>query len=91
MDDFKTYKIRQFQIIQHKINEIEVLIMIDARLRKIDPSVEKILKELKKRFTQVIGAGVNIEINEVDEIEKDVRSDHARLVVSKVKRPLMLL
>lgn len=87
MDDFKSYKIKQFQIIQHKVDKIEVLIVIDERLRDIGPSVKKISDEIKKRFKQVTSPDINIVITEVDEIEKDVRSDYTRLIVSKIKRP----
>jgi len=87
MDDFKSYKIKQFQIIQHKVDKIEVLIVIDERLRDIGPSVKKISDEIKKRFKQATSPDINIVITEVDEIEKDVRSDYARLIVSKIKRP----
>ena len=87
MDDFKSYKIKQFQIIQHKVDKIEVLIVIDERLRDIGPSVKKISDEIKKRFKQATSPDINIVITEVDEIEKDVRSDYARLIVSKIKHP----
>lgn len=87
MDDFKTYKIKQFQIIQHKVDEIEVLVVIDDKLRSVGVSAEKLLREIKNRFKHKTGDDVNIIVNEVDEIEKDVRSDYVRLVVSKVKRP----
>lgn len=85
MDDFNTYKIKQFQIIQHKINEIEVLVVIDEKQRNIGPSVETILQELKNRFVKATGPGVYIHVREVDEIEKDVRSDYVQVVVSKIK------
>jgi phenylacetate-CoA ligase len=86
MDDLNTYKIKQFQIIQNKINEIEVLIIIDDKLRNVGPSVEKIIKELEIRFKKIIGSDVNIIFKEVKNIEKDIRSDHVKLVVSKIKQ-----
>ena len=84
MDEYKTYKIKQFQIIQQKINEIEILIVIDEKLRNTGPSVEKIFKELKKRFSAQIGHGINIIIREVNEIQKDDRLDYVKVVISKV-------
>lgn len=85
MDDFNTYKIKQFQIIQHKIDEIEVLVLIDEKLRNVGPPVETILQELKNRFVNATGPEVHIRIREVDEIEKDERSDYVKVVVSKIK------
>jgi len=88
MDEFKTYKIKQFQIIQQKIDEIEILIVIDEKLRNKGPSVKMILEELKKRFSEKIGHGINIVIHEVDEIQKDERLDHVKVVISKVKHKI---
>ena len=87
MNEFKSYKIKQFQIIQHSVNKIEVLIVINEKLRDVGPSVKKISDEIKKRFMDVMGQDVEIIIDEVDEIEKDVRIDNIRLIVSKIKRP----
>lgn len=87
MDDFKSYKIKQFQIIQHSIDKIEVLLVINEKLRNVGPSVKEISDEIIKRFKDVTSKDVDIVINEVDEIEKDVRSDLVRLIVSKIKRP----
>jgi len=85
MDEFKTYKIKQFQIIQQTIDEIEILIVIDEKLRNKGPSIKTILEELKKRFSEKIGHGINIVVHEVDEIQKDERLDHVKVVISKVK------
>ena len=84
MEEYKTYKIKQFQIIQQTLKEIEVLIVIDEKLRNKGPSVDKILKELKKRFSDKIGNGINIVIKEVDEIQKDDRLDYVKVVISNV-------
>lgn len=86
MEDYNTYKIKQFQIIQHTLTEIEILIVIDDKLRNIGISVEKLLKELQKRFTDKIGNEVNIIVNETNEIQKDTRSDYVKVVISKVSK-----
>ena len=85
MEEYKTYKIKQFQIIQQKVDEIEILIVIDEKLRNKGPSVKTILEELKKRFSKKIGHDINIVVHEVDEIQKDERSDYVKVVISKVK------
>jgi phenylacetate-CoA ligase len=86
MEEFGTYKIKQFQIIQHKKDEIEILVIIDDKLRNVGPSVEKILKELKRRYQEKIGQNVKIFVNEIDEIQKDERADYIKVVVSKIKK-----
>ena len=86
MDDYKTYKIKQFQIIQHSKNNIEVLVVFNKNLRNIGPKVEMILKEMKNRFQEKIGPNINISVNEVDEIKKEKRADYVKVVISKVKQ-----
>lgn len=87
MDYFGTYKIKQFQIIQHRIDEMEILIVIDDKLRDLGPSVERLLDELTKRFSEKIGHGIKIVVHEVDEVQKDAGSGYVKVVISKVKRP----
>lgn len=70
MEYFNSYKIRQFQIIQHQSNLIEIFIVIDEKLRNVGVPVDELFIELKKRFTEMIGQGVDIRITEIDEIQK---------------------
>ena len=86
MEEYQTYKIKQFQIIQQKIDEIEILIVIDEKLRNTGPSVKILLQELKKRFSEKIGHGIQIVVREVVEIQKNDRSDYVKVVISKVKQ-----
>ena len=76
-----------FPFIQHSVNKIELLLVINEKLRNVGPSVKEISDEIIKRFKDVTSKDVDIIISEVDEIEKDVRSDLVRLIVSKIKRP----
>jgi phenylacetate-CoA ligase len=68
MQDFNTDKIQQFQIIQQSLKEIDILLVIDKNLRNVGPSVDKIFKEIKKRYKQKIGNSVEINVKEVDRI-----------------------
>ena len=88
MDSYNTYKIKQFQIIQNKIDEVEVLIIIDDNLRDKGPSVKKILDEMEKRFKNKLGSGVDIIISEVKEIPKSKDTNFVKVVVSRVNKPL---
>ena len=54
-------------------------------MRKDRISVDKLLSELKNKFSEKVGQGVNITVNEVDEIQKNVRSDYIKVAISKVK------
>ena len=92
MDKYKTYKIKQFQIIQNKIDDVEILVVIDEKLRKVGPSVATLLNELKNRFQDEIGNDVKITMTEVDEINKEIRtrSNIDQVVVSKINKEKFL-
>jgi len=85
MDRYQLYKIKQFQIIQHKIDEIEILVVIDERLRNVGPSVKKLSEEIKKEFSKIVGADVRIAVNEVKDIENQGKADKVKVVISNVK------
>lgn len=86
MDDFNTYKIKQFQIIQYQLDKIEVLIVIDENLRDKGPSVKEILDEMYERFRIKMGSEVNITVREVKDIPKEKDGTFVRVVVSKIKK-----
>ena len=88
MDSYNTYKIKQFQIIQNKIDEVEVLIIIDDNLRDKGPSVKKIFDEMEKRFKNKLGADMDIIIREVKEIPKSKDTNFVKVVVSRLNKPL---
>jgi len=79
MDKLGTFKIKQFQIIQHKINLVEVKIIIDEKIRNIGPSVKKIIKDLESEFRKLTLNEIKIKVNEVKKISPE------GLVVSKIK------
>ncbi|MHA2431519.1 MAG: phenylacetate--CoA ligase family protein [Promethearchaeota archaeon] len=82
----KTDKITQFQIIQRSLEEIDILILIDDRLRNVGPSVKKISEEMKKQFKKRINSNVKINVREVSKVES-LRSGTAAecpIVISKI-------
>jgi phenylacetate-CoA ligase len=85
MEKFKSYKIKQFQIIQHKLEKIEVLVDIDNKIDN-DNLTREIIKELKLQFSQKIGHNINIIITQTNEIEKDIRLDNFKVIVSKLNQ-----
>ena len=85
LKDLKTYKVRKFQIIQNKVDEIDVLLVIDDDLRNRGPSFEEIAERIKKAYAKVTGPDVEIIVKEIGEIEDDFDSGKpAPLVVSKI-------
>ncbi|MDG6219024.1 MAG: hypothetical protein QCI00_06250 [Candidatus Thermoplasmatota archaeon] len=85
MEKYNSYKIKQFQIIQHDTTHIEVLIVIDENLRTIGVSVDELLTDLQHQFSDRIGPDMSVSVRETDRIQKDSRSDYVKVVVSKVK------
>ncbi len=81
-----TFKIKQYQIIQHRIDKIEILLVIDEGLRNVGPSVSVIIKRIVQAYQKKAGPDVTIAVKEVDEIKhpKDARKPPP-IVVSHVK------
>ena len=86
MQKFNCYKIKQFQIIQHNLKDIEIYIVLDKKQKKAQVTDEEIFKELHKKFSEKIGNNVNIKITQTNEIQKDAKADQVKVIVSKVKK-----
>jgi len=86
LNKFQTFKIRQYQIVQKKIDELEILLVIDEDLRNVGASVDEIVKEIKKTYQEKTGPEVAITVREVKEIKGDPNSRKPPpIVVSYVK------
>ena len=84
LNDLKTFKVTQFQIIQKNIDTIEILLVIDDKLRDIGPSVDSIFQKIAEVYQKKVGPGVTIKIKEVPNI-KSPPGKPAPLVISNVK------
>ena len=84
LKDLKTYKVTQFQIVQRKIDDIEIKIVIDEDLRDKGPSVEVIINKIKQVYQDRCGPDVNIHVKEVKKIKSPVGKP-LPLVISNVK------
>ena len=83
MEYFNSYKITHFQIVQHRLDDIEIKVVIDERK---DPEItsEKIIAELKKRFEEKIGSEVSITVTQQDEIKNETQTHFSKVIVSKL-------
>ena len=82
----KTFKVIQYQIVQKKIDEIDILLVIDEDLRNVGPSVDKIAQQIKNNYIKKVGSGVQIKVKEVKEIKKEKNSSKPPpIVISHVK------
>lgn len=78
-----TQKVQQFQIVQKKIDEIDINIIIDEDLRDIGPSVDFLFEEIKKIHQEKTGSNVKINVIEVRDIPSG-KNKPAALIVSKL-------
>jgi phenylacetate-coenzyme A ligase PaaK-like adenylate-forming protein len=86
LNELKTRKVKQFQIIQKKLDEIEILLIIDEDLRTVGPSLEMIFEKIKQIHQKKAGSGVQITVREVQEIPSQ-KGKPAPLVISLIRPP----
>jgi len=65
---------------------VEIRVVIDKELRNIGPSIEKLFDELKRRFEKAFNNEMEVEIKEVEKIEKPANLDTPPPVVTSVIR-----
>lgn len=66
----KTNKIKETRITQHSLTKIEIKLLIDSKLRNEGPSVDEIFSVIKKGYQEKVGPEVEIDIKEVDKVNK---------------------
>ena len=83
---YESFMVKQYQVRQSKIDEIQVLLVIDNDLRTTGVSIDVIKKEIKENYEKKVGPEVTVRIKEVDEIKNDDNSRKpAPIVVTRVK------
>jgi phenylacetate-CoA ligase len=78
-----TRKVVQFQIIQNKLDEFDVLLVIDEDLRDSEPSFDELAKKIKEVYEEKVGPHVVINVKEVKAIESPPNKP-APVVLSKL-------
>jgi phenylacetate-CoA ligase len=84
LKDLGTYKVTQFQIIQNKVDDIEICLVVDNDFRDVGPSVDIIIKRISEAYDKKYGPDIKIKVKEVREI-KSPPGKPLPLVISKVK------
>ncbi len=83
---YKSFVVKKYQVVQNKLDEIEVLLVIDEDLRNVGASTDVIKKEIKENYENKVGPEVKVIIKEVDEIKnKENPMKPAPIVITKVK------
>lgn len=83
LNRLKTRKVIQFQIIQKKLDEIDILLIIDEDLRDKDPKVDVLFSKIKEIYQEKVGPDVTINVKEVKKI-KSSPNKPAPLVISNL-------
>jgi phenylacetate-coenzyme A ligase PaaK-like adenylate-forming protein len=84
LNELKTRKVKQFQIVQKKLDDIDILIVIDEDLRNVGPSVDLILEKIKEIHQKKAGPAVQLNVKEVSTIPS-LKEKPAPLVISHVR------
>ena len=84
MEKYHTYKIKQFQLVQHRKDFIECFLVFDPILKSKGVSVDTIKQEMKQRLTEKLGKDITVHITEKDSLFENTRSDYVKVVVSKI-------
>ncbi len=86
LHELGTFKIKRFQVVQRRIDKLEILLVVDEDMRNVGPSLDVIFKKVKEAYQKKVGDDVEIEVKEVKEIKDDPKTGKpAPLVVSYVK------
>ncbi len=82
-----TFKVKQYQVVQKNLHEIEILLVIDEDLRDVGPSVETIKEKIREAYEKKVGSDVTVNVIEVEEIKNPGNSlKPPPIVVSYVSR-----
>lgn len=84
LNELKTRKVKQFQIIQKKLDVIDIHVVIDEDLRYVGPSLEMIFEKIKEIHQKKAGPGVLITVTEVQDIPT-LKGKPAPLVISHIR------
>lgn len=65
----KANKIQRIQIIQHKLDSLEIKILFDEELRNVGSSPDEIISILKGKLIDKLGSNIEISIKEVEKFD----------------------
>jgi phenylacetate-CoA ligase len=66
----KANKILRLQIIQHKLDKLEMKILFDEELRNVGTSSEQIISMIKGKLDKKLGSDIEISISEVNKFDE---------------------
>ena len=87
MRRLKTDKVLQYQVVQESLEKISILVIIDDSKRDSSPSVDTLLKEIKKEYQKIFDETFEFEVKEVKKvIGSDGTGKPAPIILSKLNK-----
>lgn len=85
MEEYNSFVIKQFQIIQNKKTELEINIEFDKMKRIPQMKLNEIIDELSKRISKQLNNQIKIIINEREKLTTDDSSEKFRVFKSNIR------
>jgi len=68
LQNLNTDKVLQYQIVQQKVDKIDILIVVNEDKRNEPPRIEILIEEIKKEYYKLFGDTFEFDIKEVDKV-----------------------
>ena len=68
--ELKTNKVQHTRITQNSLNNIEIRLVLDKKLKEKKPSAKEIFSVLKEGYEEKIGSDIKVDIKEVKSVSK---------------------
>jgi len=86
MQSLKTDKILQYQVVQKKLDKIDLLIVINEDKKNSPPSTDKLISEIKKEYKKIFGETFQFDIKEVKKVIGGDKSNKTPPIVISLLR-----
>ena len=86
MEEYNSFIIKQFQIIQNKKTELEINVEFDKMRGISRKKINEIIDELSNRISKQLNNQIKVIINEKEKIRFDNSSEKFRVFISNIKK-----
>jgi phenylacetate-CoA ligase len=83
--ELQTSKVRDLKVIQKSLDDFEIQVVIDEKLRNIGPSVEDIFNVYINGFKEKFGSSINVICKEVKNVSRDEPRIISKVDPTKIK------
>jgi phenylacetate-CoA ligase len=79
-------KLKRSQLIQHKLNKLEMVTLVNDDLRNAEPSLEKIFETIRKELKEKYGPDIDIAFRETDHFDPHIPGIVSKIDKSRIKK-----